>query len=67
MEKLLHRVQHGDGRKEDVDLLYDIADNIDGKTICALGEASAWPQKAFVTKFRKEFESACSKNGGGHG
>ncbi len=64
LEKLLHRVQHGGGRKEDVDLLFDIADNIDGKTICALGEASAWPQKAFVTKFRKEFEQACSKNGG---
>jgi len=63
MEKLLHRVRHGHGRKQDVDLLYDIADNIDGKTICALGEASAWPQKAFVTKFRAEFEAACGKNG----
>ena len=37
---------------EDVDLLWDVADNIDGKTICPLGEAAAWPVKAFVTKYR---------------
>jgi NADH-quinone oxidoreductase subunit F len=67
MEKMLHRIQHGHGRPEDVDLLWDIADNIDGKTICPLGEAAAWPVKAFVTKYRNEFEQACKKNGGGNG
>ena len=56
MEKMLHRMDHGDGRPQDVDLLYDIADNIDGKTICPLGEAAAWPVKAFVTKYRDDFE-----------
>ena len=63
---MLHRIVHGGGRKEDVDLLADIADNIDGKTICALGEASAWPIKAFVSRYRKDFESACQggKRGG---
>jgi len=55
MEKILHRVKHGHGRKEDVDLLYDVANNIDGKTICPLGEAAAWPVKAFVSKFKDEF------------
>ena len=50
---------------EDVDLLWDVADNIDGKTICPLGEAAAWPVKAFVTKYRSEFEAACKKNGNG--
>ena len=67
MEKMLHRIVHGGGRKEDVDLLADVADNIDGKTICALGEASAWPIKAFVSRYRKDFEAAC-QNGkrGGH-
>ena len=63
MEKMLHRMEHGDGRPQDVDLLYDVADNIDGKTICPLGEAAAWPVKAFVTKYRNEFEKACGKNG----
>lgn len=63
MEKMLHRMEHGEGRPQDVDLLYDVADNIDGKTICPLGEAAAWPVKAFLTKYRGEFEKACGKNG----
>jgi NADH-quinone oxidoreductase subunit F len=67
MEKMLHRIHAGHGRPEDVDLLWDVADNIDGKTICPLGEAAAWPVKAFVTKYRSEFEAACKKNGGGNG
>jgi NADH-quinone oxidoreductase subunit F len=67
MEKMLHRVRAGHGRAEDVDLLWDVADNIDGKTICPLGEAAAWPVKAFVTKYRGEFEQACKRNGGNHG
>ena len=66
MEKMLHRIEHGGGRPQDVELLYDVADNIDGKTICPLGEAAAWPVKAFVTKYRGEFEAVCKKNGGGH-
>jgi NADH-quinone oxidoreductase subunit F len=65
MEKMLHRIKNGHGRPEDVDLLWDVADNIDGKTICPLGEAAAWPVKAFVTKYRNEFEEACKKNGNG--
>jgi NADH-quinone oxidoreductase subunit F len=65
MEKMLHRMHAGQGRAEDVDLLWDVADNIDGKTICPLGEAAAWPVKAFVTKYRGEFEEACKKNGNG--
>jgi NADH-quinone oxidoreductase subunit F len=60
MEKMLHRIEAGKGRPRDVDLLWEIADNIDGKTICPLGEAAAWPVKAFVTKYRKEFEAAVS-------
>jgi NADH-quinone oxidoreductase subunit F len=66
MEKMLHRIKEGGGRPTDVDLLWDIADNIDGKTICPLGEAAAWPVKAFVTKYRAEFEQAC-KGGNGDG
>ncbi len=62
MEKMLHRIQVGHGRPEDVDLLFEVADNIDGKTICPLGEAAAWPVKAFLKNYRSEFEEAC-KNG----
>ena len=59
MEKLLHRVHHGGGREGDVETLSDIAANIDGQTICALGEAAAWPIRAFLKNFRGDFESAC--------
>jgi NADH-quinone oxidoreductase subunit F len=65
MEKMLHRIKNGHGQPEDVGLLWEVADNIDGKTICPLGEAAAWPVKAFVTKYRSEFEEACKKNGNG--
>ncbi|HEY8241197.1 MAG TPA: NADH-quinone oxidoreductase subunit NuoF, partial [Kiritimatiellia bacterium] len=60
MEKILHRMRNGKGRPQDVDVLAEVADQIDGKTICPLGEAAAWPVKAFVSKYRKDFESACS-------
>jgi NADH-quinone oxidoreductase subunit F len=59
MEEVLHRVHRGKGRPDDVPLLLNIANNIDGKTICPLGEAAAWPVRALVTKYRSEFESAC--------
>jgi NADH-quinone oxidoreductase subunit F len=64
MEKLLHRMHTGGGRPADVDLLQDVADNIDGQTICALGEAAAWPIKAFLKNFRGDFEKACNGHGG---
>ena len=60
MEKLLHRMHAGGGRPEDVALLQDVADNIDGQTICALGEAAAWPIKAFLKHYRGDFEQACA-------
>ena len=55
MEKLLLRIKEGHGRPEDVDLLWVVADNIEAKTICALGTAAAWPVKAFTTKYKAEF------------
>ena len=47
---------HGEGRPEDADYLLHIAQNIQGRTICAFGEACAWPVLSFVKKFKKEFE-----------
>lgn len=57
MLRILKRIDEGNGRPEDIDLLVNVADNIDGNTICALGEAAAWPVKWTVKKFRKEFEA----------
>jgi NADH-quinone oxidoreductase subunit F len=56
MSKALHRLTHGQGRKQDADYLVKIADNIPGgRTICAFGEACAWPVQSFVAKFKDEF------------
>jgi NADH-quinone oxidoreductase subunit F len=54
--KILKRFEHGEGRKQDIDLLMDIANNIEGNTICALGDAAAWPVQSMIRKFRDEFE-----------
>lgn len=56
MAKALHRLTHGQGRKQDADYLVRIADNIPGgRTICAFGEACSWPVQSFVGKFKDEF------------
>jgi NADH-quinone oxidoreductase subunit F len=56
MSKALQRLTHGEGRKADADYLIKIADNIPGgRTICAFGEACAWPVQSFVAKFKDEF------------
>jgi NADH-quinone oxidoreductase subunit F len=57
LAKALHRVAQGHGRKQDADYLLNIAQNIQGRTICAFGEACAWPVLSFVNKFRDEFEA----------
>ncbi|MBI3271878.1 MAG: NADH-quinone oxidoreductase subunit NuoF [Planctomycetes bacterium] len=56
IEKILHRLEHGQGRTEDFSLLMDICDNMQGKTICVLADAAVLPTRSFVTKFRAEFE-----------
>lgn len=56
MEKALKRINDGNGTSRDLDLLVSIASNIEGRTVCALGDAAAWPVKWFITKFRDEFE-----------
>jgi NADH-quinone oxidoreductase subunit F len=54
--RVVHRIEHGQGRPEDIDLLNSVADNIQGRTICALGDAAAMPVRAFIRHFRGEFE-----------
>jgi NADH-quinone oxidoreductase subunit F len=59
--RIIHRIEHGLGRPEDLDLLLNLADNIQGRTICALGDAAAMPVRAFVKQFRAEFEHHIEK------
>ncbi len=54
--KTLHRMNHDLGRKGDTEILMDVADNIDGQTICPLGSAAAWPVQAMLKQFPEEFE-----------
>ncbi len=54
--RMVHRIEHGKGRQEDLDLLDNVSDNIQGRTICALGDAAALPVKSFIKHFRDEFQ-----------
>ena len=56
MEKILHKILDGHGTLNDIDLLWDIQSKIEGKTICPLGEAAAWPVAAAIRHFRADFE-----------
>jgi len=56
MEKVLHRLEHGQGNMRDIDLLAEINKKIEGNTICPLGDAAAWPVAAAIRHFRDEFE-----------
>jgi NADH-quinone oxidoreductase subunit F len=56
MEEVLARLERGEGRERDIDLLNDVADNILGKSFCALGDAAAMPVMGFIKHFRPEFE-----------
>jgi NADH-quinone oxidoreductase subunit F len=55
MMRLLHRIEHGQGRSDDLEKLAAIAGGIEGRTICALGEAAAWPVQGFLKYFYDEF------------
>ena len=54
--RAVHRIEHGKGRPEDMDMLNELAGNIAGRTICALGDAAALPVISFIKHFRGEFE-----------
>lgn len=54
--RMIHRIEQGQGLTEDLDKLDDVASKIEGRTICALGEAAAWPVRSFVKHFRNEFQ-----------
>jgi NADH-quinone oxidoreductase subunit F len=53
--RVVNRIENGQGRMDDLALLDNVADNIAGRTICALGDAAALPVKSFIKHFRDEF------------
>jgi NADH-quinone oxidoreductase subunit F len=56
LARVVHRIEHGQGRPEDLDLLDSVAGRIGGRTICALGDAAAMPVQSFIKHYRHEFE-----------
>jgi len=61
LEKVLYRIEHGQGRPEDLDLLLDITKKIDGKTICSFGAAACWPIASAIRHFEHEFKAHIDK------
>ncbi len=55
LRRILWKIESGQGDERDLDILLSVADNIEGNTICALGDAAAWPARGFATKFQDEF------------
>jgi NADH-quinone oxidoreductase subunit F len=55
--RVVDRIHNGHGKQTDMDLLNSVADNIQGRTICALGDAAAMPVRAMIKHFRHEFEA----------
>jgi NADH-quinone oxidoreductase subunit F len=60
MHKILQRFEKGYATAADIDLLLTVANNIEGNTICALGDAAAWPVQSMIKRFREEFEKRVS-------
>ena len=60
--RMVDRIHNGHGRQSDLDLLNSVADNIQGRTICALGDAAAMPVRAMIKHYRHEFEALIQKN-----
>jgi NADH-quinone oxidoreductase subunit F len=59
MMKMLARIRHGQGRREDLDILDEVAKSIGimpGTTICGLADGAGWPVKNAIAKFRPELE-----------
>jgi NADH-quinone oxidoreductase subunit F len=56
LARMVHRIEHGEGRQEDLDRLVDVSNKIMGRTICALGDAAAMPVASFIKHYRDEFQ-----------
>ena len=62
MQKILKDLIAGKGRREDIDLLLELCDNIEMKTVCVLSAACTMSLRSYLNKFRSEFEAYAAKN-----
>jgi NADH-quinone oxidoreductase subunit F len=63
LHRMLTRIREGQGRPADLDLLVQVANRIEGHTICAFGDAAAWPVQSFLRHYRHEFEYMIANGG----
>ncbi len=59
LENLVTRIDEGEGNLRDLDLLLQLCDQMEGRTVCALADAAAWPVRNTIKRFRDEFEAKC--------
>ncbi len=59
LERIVTRIDNGEGNMRDLDLLLDLCDQMEGRTICAFADAAAWPVRNTVKRFREDFEAKC--------
>ena len=62
MENLVTRIDEGDGNMRDLDLLLDLCDQMEGRTVCALADAAAWPVRNTIKRFRDDFAAKCRQS-----
>jgi len=62
IERIVGKIDEGEGRMRDLDLLYDLCSQMEGRTVCALADAAAWPVRYTLDRFRDEFEAKCRSN-----
>ena len=60
LENLVTRIDEGEGDMRDLDLLLDLCDQMEGRTICAFADAASWPVRYTVQRFREDFEAKCT-------
>ncbi|WP_338504855.1 NADH-quinone oxidoreductase subunit NuoF [Sphingomonas kaistensis] len=65
MWRIMERLREGDGSPELIDKLYDVTKQVEGHTICALGDAAAWPIQGLIKHFRPELERRMTERNGG--
>lgn len=62
IENLVTRIDEGQGALRDLDILLELCDQMEGRTVCALADAAAWPVRNTIQRFREEFEAKCRQS-----
>jgi len=62
MWRVLQRMERGEADKREIDLLWDVTTRVEGHTICALGDAAAWPVQGLIRHFRSEIEARIDRH-----